>query len=187
MKNYIIFYTCIILFVIGGIKGTSYVIEKEKAEELNKINFNKNVADLLVQGGAASREEIAGKNIVIYMLYIGSDTVKTNYLKLNGLTAKYGQNTAFYVFSRFPMQEQTDNFFRKINLQPVFKVVNKPRELANYVQGLTHYFYKKEELDEIAGRRVVPIMVVINNAGKIKLYKVGNDKDIMEQVEKAIQ
>jgi len=186
MRNYIIFYTAIIVFVIGGIKWTSYVIEKDNNEKLEKTNYHKQITDLIVSGGEVSAAETLNKNIVLYLwrLSRNNNNNQSDFLKFNELNNKYSANTAFYVLSRTD-RDFSESFFQRIKLKPDFKIVDKPRELTDYVQSLSNYFYDKEALDTMANRS--PAVIVISNAGKIKLYKIGTEKDLMAQIEKAIQ
>lgn len=185
MKNYIIFYTTLIAFVIGGIKWTSYTIEKAKKEKFEQTNHHEQLSKMLMASGQVNPADFANKNIIIYYWTEGCDNCIKEYPKLDELASKNKENTIVYLATN-NNKEDAEAYFNKKKIKTSLPCIFEQREiLSNYLDLLSEYFYSKEELNTLDQRSQLSLLV--SKDGKVKHFKIGEDKNRISELEKALQ
>ena len=186
MQNwkYLIFYIAISAIVFAGVNWSSHKIVQDKNRTIEETNYLKDVASLLKSGTQIPANDIYNKNIVIYHWQDQSESFLQDFRELSQLAQKYKHNTA--VFRTTGRKKITvDYFYNKLKIKLDFKIYYQQKELAKYLFSLRQYYNKKSNIGKDA--RDNPIILVIDKTGKLKLYKIGYEKGLINQIENAIK
>ncbi len=186
MQNwkYLIFYIAISAIVFAGVNWSSHKIVQDKNRTIEETNYLKDVASLLKSGAQIPANDIYNKNIVIYHWQDQSESFLQDFRELSQLAQKYKHNTA--VFRTTGRKKITvDYFYNKLKIKLDFKIYYQQKELANYLFSLRHYYNKEINIGKDAPNN--PVILVIDKTGKLKLYKIGYEKGLINQIENAIK
>lgn len=186
MQNwkYLIFYIAISAIVFAGVNWSSHKIVQDKNRTIEETNYLKDVASLLKSGAQIPANDIYNKNIVIYHWQDQSESFLQDFRELSQLAQKYKHNTA--VFRTTGRKKITvDYFYSKLKIKLDFKIYYQQKELANYLFSLRHYYNKEINIGKDAPNN--PVILVIDKTGKLKLYKIGYEKGLINQIENAIK
>lgn len=182
MRNYIIFYVILVAFIAGGIYLTSYTLEKEKREKFESTNHHARVTEILEASEQVKKDEVEGKSLVFFSwVEYGIDT--TSFKNLNDLVMVSPENVKVMSVSNAD-KEYSESYFTRKKIVPQFTILYKQQVLNQYLDEVVTNFYDADSLKFM--KRGVPVTVVINPKGQVKLAKKGVYPELIKDVRQAL-
>lgn len=181
--KYLAFYLLLSGIIFAGTNWSSKKIIEGKNEIIKTTDHFKEVALLLKSGANIPTSSLANKNIVIYHWHNQCESCLQDFQQLSQLSRKHKDDTeVFWIASRKKIT--VDIFFSKVKFEPDFKIYYQQHALSKYLFSLRHFYNKENNIGkEIANN---PVTLVIDKTGKLKFYKLGYEKGLVNQIENAI-
>lgn len=183
MKNSIIFYIVLLGAAYGGIKWTAHSLLEKKKVNLEKTDLHGQITGFLTASNEPVGAQLQGKNIVIYNWNTTCEPCVKDLTKLNEFAASHPGTQVLAVTAE--SKDRTVGFLtsKKINLNVA--LICEPEWMDLIIVPISQVFYSADEPTMPQDRR--PEVIVIDAAGKVKMYSVGPKSDLFAKMDKALK
>lgn len=183
MRNYIIFYILLSVFIAGGIYLTTYTLEKEKKAKFEATDHHQRISQIIEASDQLKASDLKGQSLVLFS-WLEYNSKPEDFKNLNDLLVVFPENVKVLTVSNAD-KEYGESYFIRKKIEPQFTVLYKQQVLKKNMDDIVTNFYEADSLK--FRREQSPVTVVVKPDGKVKFAKIGSYPELMKDVKEALE